>query len=88
MSSSCREGHGRGGHDVVACPKSERQMSGGQREGQREKLGDIQVWRQVTRNQDCRRKEQVKTSSAEFPKEQVGLIFIFTVLVCFAVTYS
>lgn len=26
-------------------------------------------------------KKQAKTSSAEFPKEQVGLIFIFIVLV-------
>ena len=33
-------------------------------------------------------KKQAKTSSAEFPKEQVGLIFIFIVLVCFAITYS
>lgn len=33
-------------------------------------------------------KKQVKASSAEFPKEQVGLIFIFIVFVCFAITYS
>ena len=64
MSSSSREGHSGGGHDDVACPKSERQTSG----GQRKKLGEVQVWWQVTGNQDCRRKEASESLQCRVPK--------------------
>ena len=52
------------GTDDVACLKSERQMSG----GQRKKLGEVQVWWQVTRNQDCRRKEASESFQCRVPK--------------------
>lgn len=71
------------GHDDVACPKSERQTSG----GQRKKLGEVQVWWQV-RKPGLQKKRSSESFQCRVPKEQVGLIFIFIVLVCFAITYS